>query len=169
MDDAYFMRTALEEARQALLAGEFPVGCVIVHAGRIIARGARRGSRSPHPSEIDHAEMVALRQLDACHQSAPRENLVIYSTMEPCLMCFAALTLSRIGKVVYAYEDVMGGGTSCALESLPPLYRDLRPQIQGGILRAESLSLFKTFFGDSANTYWQGSLLERYTTQQKVS
>ena len=84
-------------------------------------------------------------------------------------MCFAALTLSRIGKVVYAYEDVMGGGTSCALESLPPLYRDLRPQVQGGILRTESLSLFKAFFGDSANTYWQGSLLETYTTHQKVS
>ena len=168
MDDAYFMRAALEEARRALLAGEFPVGCVIVQAGQIIVRGARRGSRPPHPSEIDHAEMVALRQLDACHQGIPREDLVIYSTMEPCLMCFAALTLSRIGKVVYAYEDVMGGGTRCDLESLPALYRDLRPQVQGGVLRAESLILFKAFFGDSINTYWQGSLLERYTTQQKV-
>jgi len=169
VDDAYFMRAALEEARQALRAGEFPVGCVIVHEERIIVRGARRGSRSPHPGEIDHAEMVALRQLDACHQDAPRENLIIYSTMEPCLMCFAALTLSRVGKVVYGYEDVMGGGTSCTLESLPPLYRDLRPQVRGGILRAESLSLFKTFFRDPANTYWQGSLLERYTIQQKGS
>ena len=169
MDDADFMRAALAEARHALLAGEFPVGCVIVHAGRIIACGARRGSRSAQPSEIDHAEMVALRQLDACHQDIPREDMVIYSTMEPCLMCFAALTLSRIGKVVYAYEDVMGGGTSCVLESLPPLYRDLRPQVQGGILRAESLSLFKTFFGGSTNTYWKGSLLERYTIHQKVS
>jgi tRNA(adenine34) deaminase len=88
--------------------------------------------------------------------------------MEPCLMCFSALTLSRIGKVVYAYEDAMGGGTNCDLESLPPLYRTLRPHVVGGILRSESLALFKAFFGNTANTYWQGSLLETYTAAQAI-
>ena len=166
MDDAYFMQAALEEARRALENGEFPVGCVIVGAGRIIARGARRGSRSVNPSEIDHAEMLALRELERLDGHIAREDLVIYSTMEPCLMCFAALALSRIGKVVYAYEDVMGGGTNCDLESLPPLYRTLRPRVVGGILRSESLALFKAFFGDAANIYWQGSLLETYTSDQ---
>jgi tRNA(adenine34) deaminase len=86
--------------------------------------------------------------------------------MEPCLMCFAALTLNRIGKVVYAYEDAMGGGTNCDLHSLPPLYRSFRPRVIGGVLRSESLSLFKAFFRDPANTYWQGSLLETYTAMQ---
>ncbi len=166
MDDAYFMQAALDEARRALEDGEFPVGCVIVGAGRIIVRSARRGSRSINPSEIDHAEMLALRHLESLDGHIAREDLVIYSTMEPCLMCFAALTLSRIGKVVYAYEDVMGGGTNCDLESLPPLYRTLGPRVVGGILRSESLALFKAFFGDAANTYWQGSLLESYTSDQ---
>jgi tRNA(adenine34) deaminase len=162
------MRAALEEARRALEDGEFPVGCVIVRAGRIIVRSARKGSRTINPSEIDHAEMLALKRLENldCHMA--HENLVIYSTMEPCLMCFAALTLSRIGKVVYAYEDVMGGGTNCDMESLPPLYRALRPQVVGGILRSESLALFKAFFGAAANTYWQGSLLETYTSDQAM-
>jgi tRNA(adenine34) deaminase len=110
--------------------------------------------------------MLALRHLESLDGHIAREDLVIYSTMEPCLMCFAALTLSRIGKVVYAYEDVMGGGTNCDLESLPPLYRTLGPRVVGGILRSESLALFKAFFGDAANTYWQGSLLESYTSDQ---
>lgn len=168
MDDVIFMRAALEEARRTLQAGEFPVGCVIVGAGQILVRGARHGSRLSHPSEIEHAEMVALRQLDDCHPGAPREDLVVYSTLEPCLMCFAALTLSRIGKVVYAYEDVMGGVTHCDLESLPPLYRELRPRVEGGLLREESLALFKAFFEDPDNAYWQNSLLEAYTIDQKV-
>jgi tRNA(adenine34) deaminase len=83
-------------------------------------------------------------------------------------MCFAALTLSRIGKVVYAYEDVMGGGTKCDLDALPALYGILKPHVVGGILRSESLALFKSFFNDPANTYWQGSMLETYTTDQGI-
>lgn len=163
------MQAALDEARRALEGGEFPVGCVIVGGGRIIVRGARKGSRSINPSEIDHAEILALKHLENLNCHIARKDLVIYSTMEPCLMCFAALTLSRIGKVVYAYEDVMGGGTNCDMTSLPPLYRTLKPHVVGGVLRSESLSLFKAFFGDAANTYWQGSLLETYTFDQAIS
>jgi len=166
MDDHYFMRRALAEAQQALAAGEFPVGCVIVHQNRIIASGARSGTRAKHRNEIDHAEMVALRGLEALDTDIPHEDLVLYCTMEPCLMCFAALTLSRIGTVVYAYEDVMGGGTKCDFDSLPPLYRELKPHVVGGVLRAESVDLFQTFFADSGNDYWQGSLLANYTTER---
>ncbi len=63
MDNAYFMGQALAQAEQALAHNEFPVGCVIVARDRIIATGARTGSSGPAPNEIDHAEMVALRQL----------------------------------------------------------------------------------------------------------
>lgn len=166
MDDHYFMRRALEEAKQALAVGEFPVGCVVVHQERIIASGARVGTRARYRNEIDHAEMVALRALDAIDTNIRYEDLVLYSTMEPCLMCFAALTLSRIGAVVYAYEDVMGGGTNCDFGSLPPLYQSLKPRVVGGVMRAESVDLFQTFFADPGNDYWQGSLLAKYTTAQ---
>lgn len=166
MDDQYFMRRALAEAQEALTAGEFPVGCVVVHQERIIASGARSGTRAKNRNEIDHAEMVALRDLDALDADIRHEDLILYSTMEPCLMCFAALTLSRIGTVVYAYEDVMGGGTQCDFESLPPLYRALKPRVVGGFMRAESVDLFQTFFADPGNDYWQGSLLANYTSEQ---
>jgi tRNA(adenine34) deaminase len=166
MDDRHFMRQALEHARQALTAGEFPVGCVIVHENRIVASGARQGTRSGHPNEIDHAEMVALRHLAASEAGLAHETLVAYCTLEPCLMCLAALTLSRIGKLVYAFEDVMGGGTRCDFASLPPLYQALKPQIAGGVMRAESIELLQIFFADPANDYWQGSLLASYTVAQ---
>ena len=166
MDDQHFMRRALAEAQQALAAGEFPVGCVVVYQERIIASGARSGTRAKDRNEIDHAEMVALRGLAALDADIRREDLVLYCTMEPCLMCFAALTLSRIGTVVYAYEDVMGGGTKCDFESLPPLYRALKPRVVGGVMRAESVDLFQSFFADTDNDYWQGSMLATYTTEQ---
>lgn len=166
MSDHYFMRFALDEARQALAAGEFPVGCVVVHRDRIIASGARTGTRARHPNEIDHAEMVALRRLDALDTGIPPKELALYSTMEPCLMCFAALTLSRIGRVVYAYEDVMGGGTQFECDALPRLYRTMKPGVVGGVMRADSLALFQRFFGDPANDYWRDSLLAKYTAEQ---
>ena len=167
MDDGRFMRQALAQARQALAAGEFPVGCVVVHGQRIVASGARQGSRLARPNEIDHAEMVALRRLEAVAEKPAYEDLVVYCTLEPCLMCFAALTLNRIGKIVYAYEDVMGGGTACDFTTLPPLYRRLKPQVVGGVMRSESLALFKTFFADPANAYWHGSRLAAYTAEQE--
>lgn len=165
-DDGHFMRQALAHAHQALQDGEFPVGCVVAHDGHVIASGARRGTASGRPNEIDHAEMLALGRLAALGANIAYEQLTVYCTMEPCLMCFAALTLNRIGRVVYAYEDVMGGGTRCDPDALPSLYRRLRPQVTGGVLRAESLALFRAFFADPANRYWQGSLLATYTQEQ---
>jgi tRNA(adenine34) deaminase len=166
-DDGFFMRQALGQARRALQEGEFPVGCVLVHGRQVVASGARRGTAGGRPNEVDHAEMVALRRLVAAAPDIAREDVTVYCTMEPCLMCFAALTLNRIGKVVYAYEDVMGGGTRCDPEALPPLYRTLRPRVVGGVLRAESLDLFQVFFAHPANRYWQGSALATYTLEQK--
>ena len=166
MDDRHFMGKALDQAQQALRDGEFPVGCVVVRGRQVVASGARRGTAGGRPNEVDHAEMVALRRLLAAAPDIAREDLTIYCTMEPCLMCFAALTLNRIGRVVYAYEDVMGGGTRCDLEAFPPLYRTLQPQVTGGVLRSESLALFQAFFADPANAYWKGSALATYTREQ---
>ena len=83
-------------------------------------------------------------------------------------MCFAAILLSGVGRVVYAYEDVMGGGTGCDRSALAPLYRDSLLTVTGGVLREQSLALFYRFFSDSGNPYWKDSLLSRYTLQQQV-
>ena len=83
--------------------------------------------------------------------------------MEPCLMCYSALILAGIGNIVYAYEDVMGGGTGCDLSQLNPLYKNSSVKIVPNILRHESLKLFKDYFVDPANVYLKRSLLAEYT------
>lgn len=162
----HYMHQALNLARQALDRDEFPVGCIMVYDGRIIARGERTGTRGPVPSELDHAEMLALRQLENATVPIDREKVIVYATMEPCLMCFGALLISGVGTIVYAYEDAMGGGTACDRTQLPTLYRDSRIRIIPHICRKESLSLFKDFFSRPHIDYWQNSFLTQYTLAQ---
>jgi len=166
MRDAHFMEKALEEAKAALGAGEFPVGCVIADGTRVIAAGGRLGSRRDFPNELDHAEIIALRRLQAVGYTVNRAHLTLYSTMEPCLMCFGAIILNNISRIVYAYEDVMGGGTECRLADLPPLYADASITVVPDVMRAESLELFRAFFSDAGQIYWQDSLLAQYTLEQ---
>ncbi len=162
--DTYYMRQALIEAEKALARGEFPVGCVLVRDGEIIARGHRQNSRAGALNELDHAEVVTLRGLLRQAPETDCGSLVAYSTMEPCLMCFSTMLLSGIREFVYGYEDVMGGGTNLPLEQLNPLYAGMRVSIRGGILRQECLALFQEFF--SKYPYWQDSLLSTYTLAQ---
>lgn len=81
-------------------------------------------------------------------------------------MCYSALILAGIGEIVFAYEDVMGGGTGCDLAQLRPLYRNSRIEVLQGVLREKSLQLFKTYFSDPTNRYWKGSMLAQYTLNQ---
>ncbi|BBO76471.1 tRNA-specific adenosine deaminase [Desulfosarcina widdelii] len=164
--DTRMMTRALALARQALSNGEFPVGCVIAVGDTVVAEGHRLGTSTGQGNEIDHAEINAIRQLNRCHPDLDRSTLALYSTMEPCLMCFSAILLSGIDRIVYAYEDVMGGGTGCDRSGLAPLYRDARLTITAGVLREQSLALFRLFFADSGNPYWADSLLCRYTLDQ---
>ena len=159
-----FMRSALDEAAAALREGEFPVGCVLVRDGRILARGRRRNSAGPEANELDHAEIMTLRALLRDTPGADCREITAYSTMEPCLMCFATLLLSGIRRFVWAYEDVMGGGTSLALSQLPELYAGMAVELVPGVRRAESLALFQEFF--RRHGYWGDSSLARYTLAQ---
>ena len=163
MNDAVFMKQALEQARIALKAGEFPVGAVLVHNGRLLAKGVRSGTAGARPNEVDHAEIRALRELADLPQVPDPKEIAIFCTMEPCLMCYAALLLTGVGRIVYAYEDAMGGGTACDLASVGPLYAQRRPEVVPHVLRQESLNLFKAFFSSPENDYWRGSPLAEYT------
>ena len=167
--DTVFMSAALGLAQTALADGEFPVGCVIADEDIEVARGHRTGTAPGSVNEIDHAEIHALRRLSDDMPAIDRSTLTIYCTMEPCLMCFSAILLSGIGRIVYAYEDVMGGGTGCDRSGLPPLYRNAQLTVISGVLRINSLLLFRQFFADSGNPYWADSLLIRYTLDQPVS
>jgi tRNA(adenine34) deaminase len=166
MDYEHFMGKALEQAKKALSVGEFPVGSVIVYQNRILATGFRKGTSGDLPNEIDHAEIIALKQLIDLKVNTDNNRVILFTTLEPCMMCLGAMILSGISEIVYAYEDVMGGGTNCDLTKLSPLYKDCRISIVPNILRKESLELFKAFFKNPKNSYWRGSLLAGYTLSQ---
>jgi tRNA(adenine34) deaminase len=165
-DHKKYMKEALQEAKKALAAGEFPVGCIMVLNNEIVSRGRRINSKPPTENELDHAEIMALRKLFDNYPETNRTDITVYSTLEPCLMCYATLLLNGIRKIVYAYEDFMGGGTGLTLRELPPLYSEMQISITPHILRQESLELFRRFFADPNNSYWQDSPLERYTLSQ---
>lgn len=163
-----YMEIALSQANEAYVKGEFPVGAVFVHKGEVVASGRRAHSQELMASvnEIDHAEIVALRSLLGKKNDIPSEELIVYSTMEPCLMCFSTMILNGIRSFVYAYEDVMGGGTNLPLQQLSPLYAEMKVNITPNVLRSKSLVLFRNFFLNPENLYWKGSLLANYTLSQ---
>ncbi len=163
MTDDFFMHEALALAEKALVAGDFPVGCVIADRENIQAIGCRRATSGDEANEIDHAEIQALRALYRTPALSAPEDLTVYCTMEPCLMCFGAILISGIRRIVYAYEDIMGGGTGCDLSVLSPLYRKPAVRVIPHVLRGPSLALFKQFFSRPENDYWKNSLLAEYT------
>jgi len=97
-----FMETALDFAEKALAAGEFPVGCVLVYENKVIASGSRKGTRYNSNNEIDQAEMVALRHLSESPETIDKHRITLFSSLEPCLMCFAAIVLRGITRMFYA-------------------------------------------------------------------
>ena len=163
------MDLALEQAQKAFDNGEFPVGCVIADQKQVIASGARIGTTADKSvySEIEHAEIRALKNLESLDKKFVPGNLTLFSTMEPCLMCFGAIILTGITTIVYAYEDPMGGGTKCDVSKLPLLYKNAKIDVVPGVLRQKSLDLFYDFFNKKDNLYWKNSYLENYTLKQK--
>jgi len=128
-----------------------------------LVNGSRKGTIGDNRNEIDHAEMVALRHLFEIEDKIDPGKITLFCTMEPCLMCYGALILAGVGEIVFAYEDVMGGGTGCELSRLKPLYKNSPVTVVPGVMRAESLKIFKTYFSNPANSYWKKSLLAGYT------
>ena len=169
-EDRRFMALALKRAEDSLSRGEFPVGAVLAARGRVVADGSRDGTALCPANEVDHAEMVALRRVEPLLASGEvaASDLVCYATLEPCLMCYAALLIHGVNRIVYAYEDAMGGGTACDLSVLPPLYRDKRPLIAPHVEREKSLALFQRFWADPATIYLRDTYLCRYTMSQSM-
>ena len=142
--DFEFMRLALGEARAAREAGEVPVGAVVVHDGRAIARCSNRTLRDQDPSA--HAEMLAVRQAAAALESWRLSGCTLYVTLEPCAMCAGAIVLGRLDRVVFgAWDDVAGmAGSAGDLLRHPRLNH--RPQVLGGVLEEECSEVLREFF-----------------------
>ena len=116
---------ALQLALEAEAAGNLPIGAVIVLEGQIVARG-KNAIWSPQYSPDRHAEVEALRRVpdNLWHFS---RNMILYTTLEPCLMCLGAILLGRIGVVVYGSADPYGGA-SLTMGHMPAYFEQIAAQ-----------------------------------------
>ncbi len=95
-----FLEQAIEKSRESIDHGGFPVGAVIVRNGKILTSGISNGKQLNDPTS--HAEMAAIREACKKLQTRDLKNVVLYSSLEPCLMCFTASAWSSIPRIVYA-------------------------------------------------------------------
>jgi len=138
------MREALNEARTAAERGEVPIGAVVVHERRIIARGYNRTITENDPTA--HAEMIALR---AAAQAIGNYRLIgadVYVTVEPCAMCAGALIQARVARLIYGCDEPKGGAVRTCFQVLGHPALNHRVAVTPGVLTEESARLIQEFF-----------------------
>ncbi|MCU0752720.1 MAG: tRNA adenosine(34) deaminase TadA [Akkermansiaceae bacterium] len=146
--DAHFMAQALREARKAYAAGEVPVGAVVVHQGRIIARAWNQVETLRDATA--HAEMLALTAAQQSLGDWRLQDCTLYVTKEPCPMCAGAIVHCRPERVVFGCPDSKGGaagGWINLLDANPPLNH--RCDITAGVLGGDCLHLLQQFFREA--------------------
>ena len=139
-----FMDDALAAARAAGEAGEVPVGCVVVRAGIVIARGQNRTLTDHDPTA--HAEIVAIRHAAAALGSERLTDCDLYVTLEPCAMCAAALSFARIRRLYYGAADPKGGAVENGVRFFGSPTCHHRPEVYGGMAESEAAALLREFF-----------------------
>ncbi len=142
--DEYYMGEALKLAQQAAEDGEVPVGCVIVHGARIIARAHNQVKTLRDPTA--HAEMIAITQAAEALDNERLTGTTLYVTCEPCAMCAGAMVLARIERVVYGASEPKTGCGGSILDLLREERFNHRCEVAAGILAGESAELLRDFF-----------------------
>ena len=142
--DTAFMALALEQARRARDAGEVPVGAVLVRADKVIATGANRPVGGCDPTA--HAEIEALRAGAIAVGSYRLNDTVLYVTLEPCLMCAAALVHARVRRVVFGAWDPRAGAAGSLIDAFALPGLNHRVDVFGGVLLEDCVALLTEFF-----------------------
>lgn len=143
-DDNFFMKEAIKQAKMAFSLDEVPVGAVVVHENKIIAKAYNQVEMLKDPTA--HAEMLALTQACNSLQNKWLLDCIIYVTIEPCSMCAGALVLSRIKKIVYGADDPKAGACGSVVNIINNKSLNHRPKIKKGILEKECSLILKEFF-----------------------
>lgn len=143
-DHERYMRAAIQQAEEAMAEGEVPVGCVIVHEGRIIGKGHNQRETLQDPTA--HAEVLAITSAAAHIGSWRLENTQLYVTLEPCPMCAGAIILSRIPEVYFGAYDPKAGVCGTLMNLLEDTRFNHNAHLVPGILGEECGALLSDFF-----------------------
>ena len=139
-----YMKEALKQAKKAYALGEVPIGCVIVHEGKIIGRGYNR--RNTDKNTLAHAEITAINKASKVIGDWRLEECTLYVTLEPCQMCAGAIVQARIPEVVMGCMNPKAGCAGSILNILEMPQFNHQVKVTRVILEAECSQMLKTFF-----------------------
>jgi tRNA(adenine34) deaminase len=142
--DVVFMGLALDQARNAEIVGEVPVGAIIVRDGHIVATGYNRPVSSHDPTS--HAEINALRQAAEQFGNYRLPDCELYVTLEPCPMCVGAMLNARLKRVVYGARDPKTGAAGGVVDLFQERQLNHHTQVVGDILGDECGKVLRDFF-----------------------
>lgn len=145
MDDTFFMQAAVDEANAASLAGEVPVGAVVVSGdGVVIGRGQNRVIRDSDPSA--HCEIIAMREAGRALGNYRLLGCTLYVTLEPCAMCAGAILHARLARLVYAAPDPKAGACGSVLSVMNHPQLNHRCEVMAGVMAEECGTMLTEFF-----------------------
>ena len=140
--DRQYMQQAIEQAQLAALAGEVPVGAVLVRDGQVISKAFNKPITNHDPSA--HAEMLALRQAADAEQNYRLPGTTLYVTLEPCTMCAGAMLHARVDRIVYGAPDPKTGAAGSVVDVFASKQINHQTSVNGGIMAEECGPLLKT-------------------------
>ena len=144
MKKEFLMREALVQAKKALKKGEVPIGAVVVLGDEIIGKGHNQPITKKDPTA--HAEIIALKEASNRLENYRLNEAIIYTTLEPCLMCAGALVHARIKKVIFAAQDTKSGVVVNNGGLIQSEFLNNKVSFEGGILEKQASKLLKDFF-----------------------
>lgn len=143
-EDKRFMKKAFNLALRAYEEGEVPIGAVIVREGSVIGEGYNQTELLKDATA--HAEMIAITSAESAKENWRLNDCTMYVTVEPCMMCTGAVSLSRIGRIVYGLEDPRMGFISSKFDGLKELNINKAVTVERGLMREEIYELMQNFF-----------------------
>lgn len=139
-----YMKEALKQAKKAYALGEVPIGCVIVHEGKIIGRGYNR--RNTDKNTLSHAEITAINKASKVIGDWRLEECTLYVTLEPCQMCAGAIIQARIPEVVMGCMNPKAGCAGSILNILEMPQFNHQAAVTRGVLEQDCSDMLKLFF-----------------------
>lgn len=160
-----FMKEAIKQAKKAYKIEEVPIGCVIVHEGKIIARAYNK--RNYKKSTLAHAEILAIQKASKVLGDWRLEGCTMYVTLEPCQMCAGAIVQARVDKVVIGCMNPKAGCAGSIINLLDMKGFNHQVEVERGVMETECSELLQAFFKELREKKKQQKLLRRELEEMK--